>query len=71
VVISFKGGTVAKVTVYSFEAYNHQIGATDEAKSMATLEAIKSVKGTPLMDTALDVEESEVDGNGFRKAKAK
>jgi hypothetical protein len=53
-----------KVTVYYFTGYHI---ATDEIicpKRMATLETIQRFNCTPLMDTAKEVDVSEVDDNG-------
>ena len=54
-----------KVTVYCFTGYDHTSGQTVSAQRMATLETIKELKGTPLMETAKEVDTSELDGNGF------
>lgn len=54
-----------KVTVYCFTGYNIITDKTLPSKHMATLETIKGLKGSPLMETAKEVDTSELDGNGF------
>jgi hypothetical protein len=54
-----------KVTVYCFTGYHINTDQTINSKHMATLEAIKKSSGVPLMETAKEVDASELDGNGF------
>lgn len=53
-----------KTMVYCFTVFDIKQGENIMAKRMATLEAIKSANGVPLMDTAKEVDISELDDNG-------
>ena len=53
-----------KTTVYQFTKFDISQGKNIVAMRMATLEAIKLFEGTPVMDTAKEVDETEVDENG-------
>lgn len=53
-----------KITVYYFTGYNITTDQIIRSKRMATLEAIKTFNGTPLMETAKEVDTSDLDGNG-------
>jgi len=55
---------VSKLTVYQFKVFDINQGINVLGKRMATLEAINNVNGEPIMETALDVSATEVDGNG-------
>jgi hypothetical protein len=57
------GKLMPKTTVYCFEGDDKIHGKNVLAKRMATLEAIKSFNCVPLMDTAKEVDISELDGN--------
>ena len=52
-------------TVFFFEKYDIVKGETVRSKRPATLEAITRAKGAALKDTAQEVDESSLDGNGF------
>jgi len=56
-----------KVPVYFFQKYDIISNQKVRSKRPATLEAIDKVKGEPIMETALEVDETELDGDGFRK----
>ncbi len=55
---------MSKTTVYCFEKFSIHQGQTVVSSYMATLEAIKSFDAIPLMDTAKEVDASELDENG-------
>jgi hypothetical protein len=59
---------MAKVTVYHFKCFS--ITERDYAScfpKMATLERISNIRQgcKPIMETALEIDESNLDGNGF------
>lgn len=54
-----------KTTVYYFTNYNIVTDEIIQSKRMATLETIKRFNFTPLMDTAKEVETSQLDDNGL------
>jgi len=58
-----------KVTVYFFEKYNITEDKNIRSKRPATLDAITRVCGQAIMDTALEIDEAELDDEGFRKKK--
>ncbi len=55
------------VTVYYFEKYDITIDQTLRSKRPATREAIDRVFGRPIESTAMEIDESDIDGHGFRK----
>ena len=55
------------VTVYYFEKYQILTDEIVRSKRPATLEAISRSRGQALMSTALEIDEAELDRNGFRK----
>jgi hypothetical protein len=55
---------MSKTVVYCFENFSIHQGQTVVSNYMATLEAIKSFDAIPLMDTAKEVDASELDENG-------
>ena len=55
---------MGKITVYCFQGYSITKDEIITPKRMATLETIKMYGCTPLMDTAKEVDSSEVDENG-------
>ena len=55
----------AKVTVYHFKTYDSETEQSDTSKSRATLTAILRAMGTPLPETALEVDEDDLDPDGF------
>jgi hypothetical protein len=55
---------MSKTSVYEFTKYDINQGKSITAKRMATLEAIKNFGGTPNMDTATEVDATEIDENG-------
>jgi hypothetical protein len=59
------GGYMPKATVYYFKRWDMNVGQMVPSKRMATLKAIKDLGGVPLMETAKEVDASELDGNGF------
>lgn len=54
-------------TVYFFKEYQINSDEWPTSKRPATLEAIAKLGGRPLMDSAVDVEPSDIDHDGFRK----
>ncbi len=56
-----------KVTVYFFQIYDIISNKKVRLKQPGTLEAIARVKGQAIMETALEIEETELDEDGFRK----
>lgn len=53
-----------KITVYYFTKYNIKTDQEVPSKRMATLEFINRIKGTPLMDTAKEINMTDLDDNG-------
>ena len=56
-----------KVTVYFFKGWDDTERKNVRSKRPATLDAIAGVHGQAIMDTALEIDEDELDDNGFRK----
>ena len=62
---------MVKVKVYVFELPDIKTFTTGRSDQMTgivrmgTLDAIDRMKGKPLMDTALEVNENELDGSGL------
>lgn len=56
-----------KVTMYFFEKFAVVEGVNIRSSHPGTLEAIARAKGEPLMDTGFEIDEAELDGNGFQK----
>lgn len=56
---------MAMVTVYSFTRYDINEDKNPPKPRKATLKAIKSCQGAPIEDTAEEVDEARLDGNGF------
>jgi hypothetical protein len=56
-----------KATVYFFEKFDAITGRNVRSERPAILETITRVNGQPIMETALEVDEAELDGNGFRR----
>ncbi len=55
---------MAKITVYYFTKYDINSDRIVTSKRMATLEAIKNFSCIPLIDTAKEVDTSELDEYG-------
>ena len=53
--------------VYFFRKYDINNDEFIRSKRPATREAIDRVRGEVLEDTAIQIDDSEVDGDGFRK----
>jgi hypothetical protein len=53
------------VEVFKFERVDENYNATVRAPRMATLDAIRRVKGVAIESTIQMVDKSELDGNGF------
>ena len=53
-----------KVTVYYFTKYDGRTDQEVRPRRMATLEFITRIQGHPLMDTAKEVDASELDAEG-------
>ena len=53
--------------VYYFRRFHIVRGEMEYSQRPATLEAIARSRGEPLMSTALEIDEAELDSNGFRK----
>ena len=60
---------MAKVKVYYFKAWDGYEWNDVRSPRQATLEAIATAEGKAMMETAIEIDESELDGNGFRKVK--
>lgn len=56
---------MAMVTVYSFKACDPITSEMKTAPRKATREAIQMCQGVPIEDTAEEVDEARLDGNGF------
>jgi hypothetical protein len=56
-----------KVTVYFFECFDIIKGQNIRSERPGTLEAITRSNGRPIMETALEIDEAEVDGNGLQR----
>ena len=56
---------MAKVTVYSFKRYGISNDEYPQMPRKATLEAIKACEGAPIEDTAEEVDEAWLDGDGL------
>jgi len=55
-----------KTTVYYFKDWAHVQGEILVSKRAATLAAIKRIPSAePLMDTGFEIDDSELDGDGF------
>ncbi len=58
-----------KVKVYFFQKYHvmsdKNVGLS---KRRATLQAIAKVEGEPIIETALEIDETELDLDGFQKS---
>ena len=54
-----------KITVYCFTGYHIATDPMIPSKRMATLESIKSFNCSPLMETAKEVDTSELDDDGL------
>jgi hypothetical protein len=57
-----------KVKVCYFTQYDIEEDLSVQSKHMAKLDDLKSkkqIKGTPLLKTTIEVDESKLDGNGF------
>jgi len=52
-------------TVYCFYMYQPGSGALVHSPRAATLDGIERMDGVPLKETGLEVDEDEVDVNGF------
>jgi hypothetical protein len=59
------------VEVFKFEHLDENYNATVRAPRMATLDAIRRVKGVAIESTIQMVDKSELDGNGFYPKKQK
>ena len=57
-----------KVTVYFFEKYDITTDRNVRSKRPATLDTINSVHGQAIVETALEIDETELDGDGVRKS---
>ena len=57
-------------TVYCFDFYEPATGRLVHSPRAATIDRIERMDGVPLRDTGLEVDEDEVDANGFLLGKA-
>jgi hypothetical protein len=57
--------TMANVKVYAFRCYDVVNDRMVMAKRVATLDLIKRVSGAPMMAQCYDVDESQIDPDGF------
>jgi hypothetical protein len=58
---------MGKVTVYFFSMYDIRSDENVRSKRPATLEAIKQIGGRALTETAIEISDSELDDDGFRR----
>jgi hypothetical protein len=55
-----------KVTVYYFKDWAPSLGEVLVSKRAATLKALRRIPSAePLMDTGFEIDDSELDGDGF------
>ena len=54
-----------KVTVYYFTALDANSGEIRRSDRRATPDAIKAAKGTPILETALELDISQIGPDGF------
>lgn len=54
-----------KITVFYFKCYDIQSDEMIRSKRPATLEAIKRCNGTPIQESAQEVDSSVLDSEGF------
>ncbi len=59
--------TTPKAKVYFFTKYDIVTDRFVRSKRPATLKAITRVGGTTIKETALEVDKTELDADGFRK----
>jgi hypothetical protein len=55
------------VSVYYFRTYDITVGEYVQSERPATLHAIRRSRGEPIRETAVQIDESELDDEGFRK----
>ena len=55
---------MSKITVYYFTKYDINTDQEVRSKRMATLEFINRIEGAPLMDTAKEINVTDLDENG-------
>jgi hypothetical protein len=55
------------VTVYEFKYFDVTAGRFIQAPRPATLEAIRKARGEAIAETALEIDEAELDDDGFVK----
>ena len=55
------------ITVYFFEKWDNKEGKNIRSKRHATLDAIAVARGRAIIETALEIDEAELDDEGFRK----
>jgi hypothetical protein len=56
------------VTVYYYESFDMSAGDMKRSQRRATKDAIEKRGHSPMLDTAVEVDERELDENGFVKA---
>ena len=56
-----------KATVYFWKVWNQNLGENVIAPRPGTLEAIKHAQGSPITDTAMEIDAADLDGDGFRR----
>ncbi len=56
---------MAKVTVYFFKKHDVVTDESNVSRRRATLETITKWRGEAILDTALEVDETELDFEGF------
>jgi len=56
---------MTKITVYRYELSDRQTGQAILAARLATVAAIRRVKGSAILESQCFVEPSQVDGDGF------
>jgi hypothetical protein len=56
---------MSKVTVYFYKHIDDDLNDDKRSKRMASLPTIARIKGHPLMDTGIEIDESALDAYGF------
>lgn len=62
---------MAKAEVFLFRKFDVTSGKTVLSKQYATRKAIESLSATPVEESKIEVEPSELDGNGMYKPRTK
>jgi hypothetical protein len=63
----FDGEQMTKVTVYDYETVDRKTGKSAKAPRMATVEAIRRIKGSAVLESRCIVDAAAVDDDGFAR----